>query len=225
MYAETRISHNWLIKKAVNDKVRERLPDLYGNVLDFGCGLRPFETDILRHATDYVGIDWSDTLHGMRADIISNLNAPLPFANEAADHIVSFEVMEHLAEPRIMLAEAFRILRHGGQLTLSVPFQWWLHEAPWDYYRYTRYGLHYMLEHAGFSDVSVAPTTGFWSMWILKLNYQTTRLIRGSSPARALIRAGLIPFWWVNQHLALLADRYWPEERETAGYFVTAVKP
>lgn len=225
MYAEPRASHNWLIKKALNDALRPRLQELSGVVLDLGCGTRPFEPDILRHAARYIGLDWANTLHGSHADIVADLNKPLPICDEAVDHVVCFEVLEHLAEPRTMLAEAFRIVRKGGQVTISVPFQWWVHEAPWDYYRYTRHGLLYMLEKAGFTDVTVTPTTGFWSMWILKLNYQTLRLIRGPGPMRMILRAALAPFWWANQQLARGLDRVWPEEGETAGYVARGTKP
>lgn len=225
MYEENNFSHNWLIKRVVNDMVRARISNFSGSVIDLGCGLRPFEPDILESANQYIGIDWSNSLHNLRADIVADLNKPLPVLTESVDHIVSFEVMEHLAEPRMMLGESFRVLRRGGELTLSVPFQWWVHEEPWDYYRYTRHGLEYLLKKAGFVDISVTPTTGFWSMWILKLNYQTTRLIRGPRPLRVLMRAALIPFWWISQRLGPLFDRLWPEPRETAGYFVTARKP
>ncbi len=225
MYEEGRTRHNWLISRAINRMVRDRLPEFSGRVLDLGCGARPFEVDILRHATEYIGVDWSNTMHGNHADIVADLNRPLPVASQSADHIVSFEVLEHLAEPRVMLSEAFRILRQGGQLTLSVPFQWWVHEAPWDYYRYTRHGLKYLLLNAGFERVIVKPTTGFWSMWLLKLNYQLARLPRGPRFVRWLMRSCLMPFWWVNQHVGLGLDRVWPEDRETAGYFVTAIKP
>jgi SAM-dependent methyltransferase len=225
MYPEIRTGHNWLIHKALNDKVRERLPAFNGQVLDLGCGTRPFEADILRHAREYIGVDWSNTLHGNHADIVADLNQPLPIATGSVDHIISLEVLEHLAEPRVMLSEAFRILRSRGQLTLSVPFQWWIHEEPWDYFRYTRHGLRYLLEKAGFADIRVSATTGFWSMWVLKLNYQLARWPRGPGALRTSVRMALIPFWWLGQHAGPMLDRVWPEERETAGYFVTAVKP
>ena len=224
MYHQNKLSHNWLIKKAINDKVRKKLPSVYGKVIDLGCGERPFEQDILMYADSYIGVDWSSTIHELKADIVADLNKPLPINSESADHIVSFEVLEHLAEPQVMLSEAFRILRPNGGFTLSAPFQWWVHEEPWDYQRFTKYGLEYQLIKAGFSDIVIQPTTGFWSMWILKLNYQLTRLIRGPRIMRRLIRVCLIPLWWILQMLAIVLDALWKEERETAGYFVTAKK-
>lgn len=225
MYREIKSSHNWLIKKSINDCVKAELPRFLGIVVDLGCGSRPFEEDILRYASNYIGVDWSNTLHTLQAEIVADLNEPLPIPSESADHIVSFEVMEHLREPAIMLSEAFRILRTGGTITASAPFQWWLHEAPWDYYRYTCYGHQYLFEKAGFVDINVQATTGFWTTWFLKFNYQSTRLIRGSRWRRVLVRAMLVPIWWMNQQLARVLDRQWKAEEETAGYFVTARKP
>lgn len=225
MYKASRLSHNWLIKEVINNELRKRLPSLNGLILDLGCGDRPFEHDILQHAHEYIGVDWSNTLHNLRADIVADLNKPLPIRNNYVDHVVTLEVMEHLSEPRIMLSEALRVLRPRGGLTLSVPFQWWTHEAPWDFYRYTNFGLKYLLEQAGFIEILIKPTTGFWSMWLLKLNYQTARLIRGPRVARILMRALLIPFWYLSQRIAPVLDRAWQEDRETAGYFVTARKP
>lgn len=225
MHTERLLSHNWLTKRIVNRFVHNRLHCFSGVVVDLGCGTRPYETDIMQYANQYIGVDWSNTLHGLQADVIADLNLPLPMESAMADHVVCFEVLEHLAEPNLLLSEAARLLRQNGQLTLSVPFQWGIHEAPWDYYRYTRYGLAYMLGKAGFVDIVIAPTMGFWSMWLLKLNYQLARLVRGPRHVRNVIRALLLPIWWTNQQLGPLVDRFWKEERETGGYFVTARKP
>ena len=225
MHAEHRLAHNWLAKKLVNDMVRGGVRDLHGTVVDLGCGTRPYEGDILAHAERYVGVDWNLTLHGLNADVVADLASPLPFRDGSVDCVTAFEVLEHVPEPAAVLAEASRILKPGGLLMLSVPFQWWVHEAPWDFYRYTRHGLEYLLGKAGYEAVRVRPTSGFWSMWALKLNYQLHRLVRGPRALRWLLRGALTPVWWTTQQLAPLVDRRWPEERETAGYFVTARKP
>src|SRR5690606_19107127 len=124
------------------------------------------------YAKSYIGIDWNHSLHELQADIIADLNCPLPIRSQTIDHVVSFEVLEHLSEPAVMLTEAYRVLRPNGEIILSAPFQWWVHEAPWDYCRYTCHGLQHIFGKAGFRNIVVTPTTGFWSMWILKLNYQ-----------------------------------------------------
>lgn len=224
MVAINKLEHNWLIKKINNESVAAHRDQMTGEVYDLGCGVQPHATEIRKVCDRYIGVDWSNTLHGLRADIVADLNKPLPIRDSVADNVVSFQVLEHLCEPQVLVNEAFRILRPAGKIFLAVPFQWWLHEAPWDYFRYTRHGLAHLLTKAGFIDATVTAVTGFWSMWFLKLNYQSTRLLRGPAPVRAVLRGALIPFWWLNQTVAPRLDARWPSEEETAGYFAVAKK-
>ncbi|MEG9302760.1 methyltransferase domain-containing protein [Psychrobacter celer] len=225
MNAINYLKHNWGIKKALNNKISIEFKKITGSVVDLGCGLRPFERDILNYADTYTGVDWANSLHDTKADIIADLNQPLSIESESFDSVVSFEVLEHLSEPQMMLKEANRILRKGGVLILSMPFQWWIHEEPWDYQRFTRYGLEYQLKKAGFTDIVIEETTGFWLMWILKLNYQSMRLIRGPRLVKKTTKTFLVPFWFSNQWIAMYLDTIWREDKETAGYVVTARKP
>ncbi len=225
MHKISLFSHNWLALLINNRQVARHLPAMTGAVYDLGCGKRPYEADILRHASRYVGVDWSNSLHGQQTDVTANLNEPLPIADAAADTVVSFQVLEHLSQPQTMLAETRRILKPGGTLLLAVLFQWAVHEAPWDFYRYTQYGLTHQLSQAGFSDIRVEAVSGFLPPWVLKLNYQTLRLVRGPKPVQWLIKLLLLPLWLPNQTTALLLDPLWRGEEETMGYFVTARKP
>jgi len=219
-------AHNWLAYR-INDSFLRKTSFLYkGMIYDLGCGEATYRAYLLGYASHYVGVDWSGSFHNTKADIIADLNKPLPIDNQVADTLISISVLEHLCEPQIFLDESFRILKPGGSMILQVPFQWWIHEAPYDFFRYTPYGLKYLLVKAGFVDVVVEPQSGFFTMWILKLNYFSRRFIRGPKPLRWLIKTCLIPFWYSGQISAPLLDtldRNWAAE--TSGYFVTAQKP
>jgi hypothetical protein len=57
----------------------------------------------------------------------------------------------------------FRVLRPGGRLYLIAPQGWEEHNAPHDYFRYTKYGLRYLFEKTGYWVISIAPLGGyFW---------------------------------------------------------------
>ena len=217
---------NWLAHKINNTAIKNSIPEMKGVVYDFGCGEKPYAEDIVNAGLTYVGIDWSDTIHDLHADIVSDLNKPLSLPNDIADNIISFQVLEHLYEPQVMLNETYRILKPGGGIFLSVPFQWMEHEVPHDYFRYTRYGLEYMFEKAGFQDIEIYSLTGFWVMWTLKLNYQLSRFTRNGPVAfRVVARILLTPLWFAGQLTAPVLDRFWPSsDEETAWFFVRGRK-
>jgi len=217
--------HNWLIYDIADTFLQKYAPYYDGVLYDLGCGEAPYRAFFLLYADRYVGVDWAGSYHETKADIAADLNGSLPIESSVADTVVSLSVMEHLREPQIMLNEAYRILKPGRTMILQVPFMWAVHEAPHDYYRYTCYGLQHMFSKAGFVDVKVEATTGFWAMWTLKFNYQSARLIRGPWPIQRLMSALMRVIWAIDQRLARWLDKRWKGEQETAGYFVVAKKP
>jgi SAM-dependent methyltransferase len=203
----------------LNRRIAESI-EYTGCVVDLGCGSAPYKQHILKTASEYIGVDWQHSLHDQsQVDIFADLIRPLPIEEEYADMVVSFQVMEHLKEPESFLREAFRILRRGGALVITVPFMWHVHEAPHDYGRYTRFGLSYLLEKAGFVELKIQENTGFWFMIALKFNYHTARYKLG--PFKML----LIPIWWLGQKLGPLLDRIDWHPEETVSYTVRAKKP
>lgn len=217
--------HNWLVFKHAQKWLTEWARHIRGTVYDLGCGERPYEDFILQHGDKYIGVDWSNTMHEFSADIVADLNQPLFMINdESADTVFSVSVIEHLCEPQIFLNEACRILKKNGVMLLQVPFQWHIHEAPYDYYRYTEYGLKYMFTKAGFYDVKITPSAGFWSTIMLKINYYSTKFIRGPRIVKNLLNVIAIPFWFTDQYFAFFMDKIDAHSVETAGYTVVAVK-
>jgi hypothetical protein len=42
---------------------------------------------------------------------------------------------------------------------------WPIHEAPYDFYRFTKYGFQYVLERAGFKEIEIIPNGGKWAVF------------------------------------------------------------
>jgi len=113
-----------------------------GALLDVGCGHVPLYQVYRDLVTDIVCVDWSNTLHGNSLlDHVVDLNKKLPLASSTFDTVLLTDVLEHLADPLFTMRDLARVLRPGGKLLLGVPFFYWIHEEPHDYYRYTEFAL------------------------------------------------------------------------------------
>jgi SAM-dependent methyltransferase len=123
---------------------------VHGDLLDVGCGKVPLYGAYRPHVESITCIDWSESLHGDSfLDEQVDLSGPLPFADGSFDTIVLSDVLEHLWSPRDLMAEIRRVIRPGGVVLMNVPFMYWIHERPHDYFRYTRYALERMAEESG----------------------------------------------------------------------------
>ncbi len=67
--------------------------------------------------------------------------------------------MEHVFNPGDFLSEVNRVLKDGGILLISIPFIWDEHEQPYDYARYSSFGLKYLLENRGFNVIEYRKST------------------------------------------------------------------
>ncbi|MBI1790362.1 MAG: class I SAM-dependent methyltransferase [Acidobacteria bacterium] len=119
----------------------------------------------------YCGVDLAvgDAAWNYRnLDAIADLSA-LPFPDSRFDACINIVTLEHVREPARVLAEIARTLAPGGRLLLVAPHEWEVHQAPHDYYRYTRHGAAWLLEQAGFSSVSITPVGGFFRLLARRL--------------------------------------------------------
>lgn len=224
MKRERVLDFNWLALKIHNDFFRSFARRLSGTVVDLGSGAQPYREDVRGLGCKYVAVDWSNSYHPAKPDVLADLNVGVELPDSCADHVISFSVLEHLHRPERLIQEARRILKPGGTLYLQVPFQWAVHEAPYDYVRFTRFGLENLFRDAGFKGVSIDADCGYWVAAALKLNYHVRRLVRGPRATRWIIQAALTPLWLASQVFALLADRLDFDETETASYTVRAEK-
>jgi len=133
-------------------------------LLDAGAGEGQYRR--LFAAQRYCGVDlaigdvaWN---YG-RLDAIADL-AALPFPAASFDAAIHVVTLEHVREPANVLHEIARTLAPAGKLLLVAPHEWEVHQAPHDYFRYTRHGLEYLLQKAGFDAIEIEPVGGYFRL-------------------------------------------------------------
>lgn len=138
---------------------------LKGDMLDCGCGQAPYYIiykDVVKTVTC---VDWevTDQEHDY-LDFKMDLNKPLLFENQKFDSILLADVLEHIYEPKLLLAELTKILNPGGNLVVFVPFYYWIHSEPHDYHRYTEYALKQMCLDSGLEVSYLKPYGGYFDI-------------------------------------------------------------
>lgn len=110
-----------------------------GVLLDLGCGNAPLYGVYRSSVKEIICIDWDH--ENPYLDAVADLNDEIPLEDCSVDTILCSAVLEHIRNPRLLFSEMNRVLRPGGNALISVPFFYWLHATPFDYYRYSEYAL------------------------------------------------------------------------------------
>jgi SAM-dependent methyltransferase len=170
-------------------------------LLDVGCG----GAWLGDHFGDYTGIDVSPEAveaalaRGRRALLVDG-EEPLPFDEASFDGVVLKDVLEHVADPVVLVREVRRVLRPGGRVFASSPdAQRWV----WDDYThrrpFTRKSFRLLFEDQGLrveqlGYESVMPGTSILS--------RRTKAKRRPAPLRVAARLPL-----VRRNVWLVASR------------------
>lgn len=152
---------SWLVSK-IADRMLEKLFKKYarGNLIDIGCGVKPYAKILKPYIKKHIGVDHVGMIHSIsKVDIFADAYN-IPVENNEFDTILCTEVIEHLEEPSLCFKEMYRILKHGGYAIITCPFFWHLHEEPRDFYRYTKYGLKYLVKKNKFEVISIESRGG-----------------------------------------------------------------
>jgi SAM-dependent methyltransferase len=212
LYIPTNFDWWWndcfLIRRHLWAAIREEVIGLNGDILDFGCGSKPYRE--LFEGKKYVGIDIAQSGHDhtdSQIDVWYNGHR-LNFADASFDVVFSTEVLEHLFNYDEILPELRRVLRPNGKLFITTPFLWPEHEKPYDYARYTSFGLKALLEKHGFEQVSVQRRGhAVEALCQMALIYATEKLV-----PRVPILRRLTGFFWCSYFnlLAMVGSKLLP---------------
>ncbi len=153
--AQTAIRKEWSAWRRSNFSFfQEHLRDLPSthSLVDIGAGPVQFRDIFLRFK--YTGVDF---VKYPDVSVVTDLTEPLPLPSNSTNIVVLSNTLEHIPDPRVTLSECYRILAPGGLLIGTVPFLVQVHQAPYDFNRYTNYQLENLLRETGFSNPSVEP--------------------------------------------------------------------
>lgn len=142
----------YFARKGLAKHVTDLAVNITGKTLDIGCGTKPYAH--LCQSNEYVGleIDTPQNRVNKNADYFYDGNH-FPFDDASFDSVVANEVFEHVFNPDQFLGEMLRILKPQGLVLLTMPFVWDEHEQPYDYARYSSFGIKSLLEKHGFEIV------------------------------------------------------------------------
>jgi SAM-dependent methyltransferase len=142
----------FIARRGLLKSIKEVGKEVTGKTLDVGCGTKPYEKYF--NCSEYIGleIDTAVNQDKNKADHVYD-GKKFPFGDGEFDSIVTNQVLEHVFNPDEFLDEINRILKVNGKLLLTVPFVWDEHEQPYDYARYSSFGLKSLLERNGFEII------------------------------------------------------------------------
>ncbi len=155
-------------------------------VLDAGAGRAPYR-GLFTHAR-YETADFLAVKQKKYAepDYVCDLSE-IPVEDGRFDHVLLTQVLEHLPEPAKVLAELHRVTAPGGTLWLSAPFFYVVHERPYDFFRYTPFGLRHLVEGAGFEVEEIDWLEGYLGT----LSFQARVMSRALPASRADYGGGI----------------------------------
>lgn len=187
-----------------------------GNLLDIGCGIKPYEK--LFAVQSYTGLEIDEVPARNRrvADYYYD-GLKFPFPDNSFDSILCSQVLEHVFNPAEFLQEVMRVLKPHGKILISIPFVWDEHEQPHDFARYSSFGLRFLLESNGFillrhEKLGANASTLFQlvNVYLYKISLKWPRLVRYGLRVTVMAFfscAGLVAGWILPRNPDLYLDQ------------------
>lgn len=188
-------------------------------VLDLGCA----NSRYARHFPNRIGID---IIQGRGVDVVGDAHH-IPIKSSSFSVVLTTEMLEHVQNPQAVINEIERILKPGGKVILTTRFLFPIHEAPFDFFRFTKYGLKHLFRHWAHVEVK-NDTKPFEGLGVLFQRMAFQSDFRGSKMMTfiCLLTAQMLRLCdaLVKAQYGDYARRVSENEIITNGYHVVAVK-
>lgn len=177
--------HNYRTMKFIEDIV-DKYDRKGKKLIDIGAGDCPYKKDfkMLLYFSQDIKQNKEKTI-----DVIGDINKGLSkIYNKSFDYILCTQVLEHLKEPQLVFKEFNRILKTGGKVFLTTHMCYDEHMVPYDYFRFTKYGLKYLGESNGFRVEHIAPHGGIFQVLVRILN---------TLPIKLFFKSGFLYYFYL----------------------------
>ncbi len=173
----TPIHPQWIANKQRNNCLNIIKSQIKGTILDIGCSDK-FLKKVLDNNCNYIGLDYlqtAKTMYNTTPDIYGDAHN-LPIKNSSIDSITLLDVLEHLGSPEECIIEIQRVLKPGGKFCLQAPFLYPIHDAPYDFQRWTKFGLLKLLESNNFKIEDIYENGSIPTTLILLVNLGISKI-------------------------------------------------
>jgi SAM-dependent methyltransferase len=133
------------------------------HVLDLGSATGGNTLHIASLGHSVTSVEYSDI--GIQIQITKGIEVvwadarKLPFEEDSFDVVICLDVLEHIEEDFLVIAEIYRVLRKGGRFLISVPEDpklWSSHDVSVNHIRrYTRIGLLELVKTTNFKVINL----------------------------------------------------------------------
>lgn len=195
----------FLARSSMYFHIRRFSSRISGKTLDIGCGSKPYR-HLFTEVSQYIGADIEQSGHKHEHSSVDVFydGKKFPFEDNSFDSLVFFEVLEHVFNPDDFLKEIKRVVKPNGHCLVTIPFIWGEHEQPYDYARYSSFGLNHLFEKNGFETVLHKKYLSDLRLFFLLLNSYTYTVCKRFLPGLSSW-IPIVPVSAVNNLIGLIS--------------------
>lgn len=166
-FSYTIINPQFFLKSYEHEAIDTAKKYARGTLVDIGCGRQRYRGELSPLIDRYVGVDHPSVSRkykgGIKPDILADATM-IPLPSNYCNVVLMISVLEHLPDPAAALKEARRILKNKGVIIIITVQSYPLHDSPFDFFRYTRFGLKNLLEKSKFKILKIKSLGNFTTL-------------------------------------------------------------
>ena len=140
------------------------------------------------------------------------------YLGEKVNLVCIFEVLEHTKNPSLAIKNIYNLIDKDSVVLLSTPFIFNIHDAPNDFFRFTKYGLKEIFKE--FSKVEIKEKNG----WLESIFVLIMRIKKSRSILNKILGNSFLLLYFFLYPLILIIQSIFKTNSLTTGYYLKAIK-